>query len=174
MTTDSGTAADLNDVVLRMERELDGVEWNRDAGNGGIDVFRMERELDGVEWNRDAGNGGIDVFPEAADDMGPGKYDECQKWRIRNIDTRYTLDLSKGKTPRRGSCYHSCCNSVPRIDTQHTDLHQLLLTKCNGPIRFSLPEALTRFLKAKLRVMQEEIDRLCQELTTKVTRQIFL
>ena len=29
-------------------------------------------------------------------------------------------------------------------------------------------EALTRFLKAKLRVMQEEIDRLCQELTSKV------
>ena len=51
MTTDSGTAADLNDVVLRMERELDGVEWNGDAGNGGIDVF-----------------------PEAADDMGPGIY----------------------------------------------------------------------------------------------------
>jgi hypothetical protein len=79
VTTDSGTAADLNNVVLRMERELDGVEWNRDAGNGGIDVV-----------------------PEAADDMGP--------------------------------------------------------------------EALTRFLKAKLRVMQEEIDRLCQELTAKDKR----
>ena len=51
VTTDSGTAADLNNVVLRMERELDGVEWNRDAGIGGIDVV-----------------------PEAADDMGPGIY----------------------------------------------------------------------------------------------------
>ena len=58
---------------------------------------------------------------------------------------------------------------MPHIDTQHTDLHQLLLTKNGQVIRFSLPEALTRFLKAKLRVMQEEIDRLCQELTTKVT-----
>ena len=29
-------------------------------------------------------------------------------------------------------------------------------------------EALARFLRAKLRVMQEEIDRLCRELTAKV------
>ena len=29
-------------------------------------------------------------------------------------------------------------------------------------------EALVRFLKAKLRVTQEEMDRLCQELSTKV------
>jgi hypothetical protein len=29
------------------------------------------------------------------------------------------------------------------------------------------PEALTRFLKAKLRVMQEEVDQLCQELAAK-------
>ena len=33
---------------------------------------------------------------------------------------------------------------------------------------FLIQEALTRFLKAKLRVMQEEIDRLCHELTNKV------
>lgn len=33
-------------------------------------------------------------------------------------------------------------------------------------------EALSRFLKAKLRVMQEEIDRLCQELTDKVSLEV--
>ena len=36
------------------------------------------------------------------------------------------------------------------------------------PIFFSLSEATIRFLKAKLRVMQEEMDRLCQECTEKV------
>ena len=48
MTTDSA-AANLNDMVVRMERNLDAVEWTGDPGSLGVGLL-----------------------PETADDMGPG------------------------------------------------------------------------------------------------------
>ena len=52
MTTTDSVTTDLNEMLLRMERDHDG----------------------GVEWNGDgAGNGGMDVLPETAEDMGPGE-----------------------------------------------------------------------------------------------------
>ena len=53
----------------------------------------------------------------------------------------------------------------------YTDLGEYLLIPLSLSLPLSLPpEALVRFLKAKLRVMQEEVDRLCQELAAKVRK----
>ena len=46
-TTTDSVSANLNDVVLRMEQELEGVEWN--------------------------GDNEVDILPETAEDMGPGE-----------------------------------------------------------------------------------------------------
>ena len=105
---------------------------------------------------------GDDILPEVAEDMGPGEH-------TPQIDF-----LSRTPTP------DTFLYPPPHTHT-HPPLTTHLLPPSPPPFRtHTLPhlthfrplthsEATIRFLKAKLRVMQEEMDRLCQENREKVT-----